>query len=1081
MGNRSVGPSRGVPRVTVKLAGVFVHASVCVPRAHAHALWLLPWIEGLLSGRSLASLIAAPPWPHPGDVAISRRLVHTLIDLRWAVPVWSRDEVVLHPRLAAAFRSEGRIGLARALFDVAVVPGTWWAEGLSGAVLARVIASAFDWDLRRRADHDLPFAGDPQTLIDTNPPDLGDLVRKLGAVQALGRDPTRAFLGTPPIAGEPKAIFFTMTGADFRLLPDELAELEPVLAAHAPELFGARTPARSRVVRLPTSPIERVARVVEQLPVDLVATGPTRLLRERVAHLTQLVARSAADLAAWLDDGLSAWSVLGPAQRHFDAVAELCAHLDHSRPAVVLLTTAFLHPAHASDPDGLASSLAAAPPSARFLVLYGHASDDLPDQQSRDAADWLAALTARQPALAGRVRVVTTRHRSHEKVVLTSDGGWLVGSWNPGSSRPHAAVFEASLAGRSPAFAARLLARLATNVEHPDGQHLVDALRVALTSTPGPAPRGAATVARLRDALALLEKATPPADDQPSTAWPTCVRAVRAALQSLLACVHVEPVDEHQTRDAFLAHVRETRRDILLASDRLADSALDGAVLRDLRGDGRTRRIVRVIWGREWAGRRPTDPLSDAQLQRARRTVRDARERLGPALRTSEAPMENHGKLLIADGLRGIVTSENLLSYGGEKGRHETRELGLMFWSPVIARRILGRVRLHWPAALAEDSAPDGPPLAWIAAGDEAWHGLAAIADQLEFDWRAAGFLEHAVRDELTRAPDDADSRARRRAFAALESRAGRQPFAWVREEGERLGLLVPSASETWLPHDASADALTDEWLTAAAAAIAVAPPPPTVAVVTHTPRTSPLLDRILAQMIEIPPGTFLMGDDRVAREAPRHRVTITRPFLLGRTPVTQGLWQAVMGALPALRDVERHPDHPIIHVSLADMRTFLDRINSLPGSDGFELPTEAQWEYACRAGADTHYCFGDDPGPGERPGPLERHAWTKRNARARLQPVGQLQPNAFGLYDMHGLVYETMRDGPRAYNRAAVTDPLGPLAGVANAARGGCWGRFPVDPRRPDNEHFRCASRQTYEPSHRVSFRLARRLPEGA
>ena len=138
-----------------------------------------------------------------------------------------------------------------------------------------------------------------------------------------------------------------------------------------------------------------------------------------------------------------------------------------------------------------------------------------------------------------------------------------------------------------------------------------------------------------------------------------------------------------------------------------------------------------------------------------------------------EGALENHGKLLIADGLRGIVTSENLLSYGGEKGRHETRELGLMFWSPVIARRILGRVRLHWPAALAEDSVPDGPPLAWIAAGDEAWHGLAAIAGQLEFDWRAAGFLEHVVRDELTHAPDDADARAKidpmlRQAWGAL-------------------------------------------------------------------------------------------------------------------------------------------------------------------------------------------------------------------------------------------------------------------------------------------------------------------------
>lgn len=181
------------------------------------------------------------------------------------------------------------------------------------------------------------------------------------------------------------------------------------------------------------------------------------------------------------------------------------------------------------------------------------------------------------------------------------------------------------------------------------------------------------------------------------------------------------------------------------------------------------------------------------------------------------------------------------------------------------------------------------------------------------------------------------------------------------------------------------------------------------------------------------------------------------------------------MGRLPHLRDVERHPEYPIIQVTRDDMLRFIARLNDLPGGGGFGLPTEAQWEYACRAGASTLYCFGDDPGRGEMPGMLEQYAWTKRNSNARLQKVGQLRPNAFGLHDMHGLVYETMCDGLRTYTAADATDPIGPLNGERIGARGGFWGRFPVDPRNAVQEHFRCAARQHYEQSHRVSFRLAR------
>lgn len=235
------------------------------------------------------------------------------------------------------------------------------------------------------------------------------------------------------------------------------------------------------------------------------------------------------------------------------------------------------------------------------------------------------------------------------------------------------------------------------------------------------------------------------------------------------------------------------------------------------------------------------------------------------------------------------------------------------------------------------------------------------------------------------------------------------------------------------------------------------------------------LVAKVRLGLARLPAGRFWMGDDRVANERPRHQVVITRPFWLGRTPVTQGLWQEVMNGLPFLRDIERHPDFPIIQITYREMQRFFDRLNALPGGGGFCLPTEAQWEYACRAGSDAAYCFGNDPGSGDRPGILERYAWTKRNGQAKLQRVGQLQSNAWGLHDMHGLVYETMRDGFRCYGREEAVDPIGPLDGDRIVARGGFWGRFPLDRRsNPEAEHFRCASRQIYEKSHRVSFRIA-------
>ncbi|RYZ17745.1 MAG: hypothetical protein EOO70_01060, partial [Myxococcaceae bacterium] len=806
----------------------------------------------------------------------------------------------------------------------------------------------------------------------------------------------------------------------------------------------------------------------------------------------------------WFTHGQRVWPVAGPTDRHFDALAELCQGLARATDTEgtsipwLLLTSAFLNPGNLREGEGLTAALGEAPRSTRILVVYGHASDALPAEQQRDLEAYRQRLQELDADLAERCILVAASHRSHEKVLLTSKGDWMVGSWNPASSRPGSVVFECSLAGRDRTFALTLLERIADNIEGDAAIQAVASLREALDGGGAQAPALLESarhhLERLKQAVGLLARALPPEQGTPHPGWAPTLRAVRAALHPFLARTRLELVDAHQTRDVFVAQARSARSDLLLASDRLADSALDGAVLRDLSGRGRNPRRVRVVWGREWAGRRPTDKQSREQLQRARTAVEDARTILGARLLTSREPMENHAKLLLVDGCRGLITSENLLAYGGEKGRHESRELGVSFWCPPVVRHILGRFLWQWPGVLHPEAPGEAAsqPHAWIVGGLEAWHALDAVRAELDFVPDRSKYVGALLRDEVTRqAPEGAEGAARQRSLQDLEHAVGGDPLQWLREEGERLGLLVPSTGDIWQPYDVSSDeALLTALMEGAEKAVSVNPtprvepaaraaPPSQGTCSAGAPRrlttsSHPLVQRMLTGMVRVKAGAFLMGDDRVRQERPRHRVVLSRDFMLGRRPVTQSLWETVMGSLPHLIHRDRHPEFPIVQVDFHDIQQFLQRLNALPGGGGFDLPTEAQWEYACRAGSAGAYCFGDDP---ER---LNEFAWNKQNSNAQLHEVGLLKPNAWGLHDMHGLVYESVRDDLRSFQRGEVIDPVGRLDTDRVGVRGGAWGRFPFRKGNPGEEHFRCACRTFHsksEKSNRDSFRLMRSL----
>lgn len=237
--------------------------------------------------------------------------------------------------------------------------------------------------------------------------------------------------------------------------------------------------------------------------------------------------------------------------------------------------------------------------------------------------------------------------------------------------------------------------------------------------------------------------------------------------------------------------------------------------------------------------------------------------------------------------------------------------------------------------------------------------------------------------------------------------------------------------------------------------------------------RQPPALVELRKGFVKIPAGEFMMGaQNGEADEKPVHRVRISSGFEMGKYEVTQAQWEAMM---------ESNPSHfkganlPVENVSWDDVQRFLEKLNARNDGYLYRLPTEAEWEYACRAGTTTAFASGDSLSSeqanfdGNYPYRSAKGKYLQRTAA-----VGSYQPNAWGLYDMHGNVAEWCQDlySQNYYGQSPSADPTGPTTGSDRVWRGGGWNEIA--------QVLRSADRSRYAPDYRTNylgFRLVRAL----
>ena len=218
--------------------------------------------------------------------------------------------------------------------------------------------------------------------------------------------------------------------------------------------------------------------------------------------------------------------------------------------------------------------------------------------------------------------------------------------------------------------------------------------------------------------------------------------------------------------------------------------------------------------------------------------------------------------------------------------------------------------------------------------------------------------------------------------------------------------------------------------------------------------------NRLGIDFVLIPSGDFTMGAISSQDEMPTHYVTISQSLYFSKYLITQNQWQSILGESPS--KFKGDSNRPVEFVSWDDTQRFIGELNYQDNGRHYRLPTEAEWEYACRAGSSMLDRFENDSRQ------LDSYGWYRANSNSETHPVGQLKANNWNLYDMHGNVWEWVQDWFAPYGEGRQVDPPGPLSGWCRVLRGGGW--------RDDARLCRPTYRGHWHPSYRsddLGFRI--------
>ena len=353
-----------------------------------------------------------------------------------------------------------------------------------------------------------------------------------------------------------------------------------------------------------------------------------------------------------------------------------------------------------------------------------------------------------------------------------------------------------------------------------------------------------------------------------------------------------------------------------------------------------------------------------------------------------------------------------------------------------------------------------------------------AVTEQQEATQRVNQVVQQvdAAYQGIEEAQDSLDRLQQRMEEQLAELHEQLEPaIAGQQAETRRLGQLEDQVFMAMTRQQTTAERLTEvagqveavaQELREARAEIAALAAAPSAAAVADVAPAKTWTNTLDMAFVLIPAGAFEMGSEHGdADEQPVRPVTIDQPFYIAQFEVTQAQWFAVMESDPS--QFSDDPNRPVEGVSWNDAQEFINKLNLMEPDARYRLPTEAEWEYAARAGSTAAYAFGDDAAQ------LDAYAWYVDNAGNTTHPVGGKQPNAWDVHAMHGGVWEWVQNRYGPYPSASAAESAAPPPGNRRVIRGGSWLSPAEDCRAASRSHAHPAFRGSH-----VGFRLVRTIP---